>query len=158
MVEGKFVRDEYGRLYPPVSDDNIRPSLTAIFMRLTELEDKVDALQVAKPAENWRTLSESVRELWDKMDALQVANYEITRTLSALNERVIFGGKPIKTTWVEEELEAIKNQSSERVCKWCKWGNILGTKKGGEDEVDCHYDPHTIVHIASWFCSKWGEK
>lgn len=102
--------------------------------------------------------AERVKKLENEIERAKTHIYNLRERVKILEITPLVPVEDHSSTWVEEELEAIKNMPSERICSGCKWGNILGTKKGGEGEVDCHYEPHTITHLVSWWCSKWSEK
>jgi hypothetical protein len=125
--------------------------------RVNQCSNRIKVLEttplVPPPSKNWRTLSESLKELWDKMDALQVANYEITRSLSKIMPD--HTNWTTQTKWVEEELEAIKNTATERVCQHCKWGTKNPNNKM---KVDCHNQPYYNVNPHNYWCKEWTEK
>jgi hypothetical protein len=116
--EGKFIRNEYGRLYPPLPE----PPWARV-ERVGDIEKEIDWIKT-------------------HIDNLQgrVSVLEIT---------------PLVSTWVEEELENIKNMPSERVCSSCKWGIF---EEINRDEVWCHYDPEGMGRPPLYWCSHWCEK
>ena len=107
-IKGKFIRDEYGRLYSHLPGEDPVEEVWAREERVHRLENQVETLQ-----------------------------------------------RQINKDWVEEELKAIKSQSSERICKWCKWADFIGRD---DEEIICHYYPQEVAHTLDWWCSFWCDK
>jgi hypothetical protein len=157
--------DSYGRLvHVPEYPNNANFPTDNTSMEIGNISSK--GINVKQADASWNTpLPEPAwaecEEVWARAERVKKLENEIERAkthIYNLRERVkILEITPLvpvedhSPTWVEEELEAIKNMPNERTCKWCKWGEKLETRTG----FNCHYYPDDIDVAGEHWCSKW---
>jgi hypothetical protein len=159
IKEGKFICDEYGR---QVLTHPTFPTLDPAEPKAAK--GQYEAIWPSPPDPDWRTCEEvwarveRVKDIekeidWIKthIDNLQgrVSILEITRLEKVETPR------QIKKDWVEEELENIKNTTTERICQHCKWGR---KNPHNDEKIICHHDPCYNTNARNYWCSRWSEK